>query len=163
MARGRRRVEKDSDTHAPHSFLSFFFSYLFPFLEGLEPRHTPVSPAPLPSLHPLQVSRPMSSGAPGAGPPHARPRPRGAHPSPANLSWGSPAIRRGKRRCPGSKRQEEGPLLALPPLASQALVVLTGGHASRRVQGPGATAAGGEQGAAAGRGEPRRRSWSRAS
>ncbi|XP_059016113.1 synaptonemal complex central element protein 2 isoform X3 [Mustela lutreola] len=41
MARGRSRVEKGSDIHAPHPFLVFFFSYLFSFLGGLEPTHTP--------------------------------------------------------------------------------------------------------------------------
>ena len=99
MARGRRRVEKDSDTHAPHSFLFFFFSYLFPFLEGLEPRHIPVSPAPLPSLQPLQVSRPMSPGAPGAGPPH-RASPGGPQPS-AGANGGARG-QRGRRRDPFS-------------------------------------------------------------
>ncbi|XP_047557101.1 synaptonemal complex central element protein 2 isoform X6 [Lutra lutra] len=41
MARGRSRVEKGSDIHALHPFLVFFFSYLFSFLGGLEPTHTP--------------------------------------------------------------------------------------------------------------------------
>ncbi|XP_026906359.1 synaptonemal complex central element protein 2 isoform X2 [Acinonyx jubatus] len=42
MARGRSRVEKVSDTQAPHPFLFYFFPCLFSFLEGLEPAHTPV-------------------------------------------------------------------------------------------------------------------------
>ncbi|XP_027441741.1 synaptonemal complex central element protein 2 isoform X3 [Zalophus californianus] len=42
MARGRSRVDKGSDIHAPHPFPIFFFSYLFSFLGGLEPPHTPV-------------------------------------------------------------------------------------------------------------------------
>ncbi|XP_043442643.1 synaptonemal complex central element protein 2 isoform X2 [Prionailurus bengalensis] len=42
MARGRSRVEKVSDTQAPHLFLFYLFPCLFSFLEGLEPAHTPV-------------------------------------------------------------------------------------------------------------------------
>ncbi|XP_059744538.1 synaptonemal complex central element protein 2 isoform X3 [Bos taurus] len=123
MARGRSRVEKDSDTHAPHPFL-FFFSY-FSLLEGLEPTYTPIrSPGTLApqqetqaSPRPLQVSPPQSSCAPGTGsPPRPRPRPRGAHPSPAHLSCRSTACR----------------------------------SSTQRVQGPGATAAGGEPGTATG-------------
>lgn len=162
MARGRSRVEKDSDTHAPHPFL-FFFSY-FSLLEGLEPTYTPIrSPGTLApqqetqaSPRPLQVSPPQSSCAPGTGsPPRPRPRPRGAHPSPAHLSCRSTACRSSTQRCSGLKGREEGDLTtscppSLPPLTSQALAVLTGGHAPRRVQGPGATAAGGEPGTATG-------------
>lgn len=68
MARGRSSVERSSDTHTPHPFLSFFFlSSLFSFLEGLKPTHTPVrSPgttAPLAesllSRRPLQVTPPL--------------------------------------------------------------------------------------------------------
>ncbi|XP_023101791.1 synaptonemal complex central element protein 2 isoform X2 [Felis catus] len=42
MARGGSRVEKVSDTQAPHPFLFYLFPCLFSFLEGLEPAHTPV-------------------------------------------------------------------------------------------------------------------------
>ncbi|KAM7241845.1 hypothetical protein CapIbe_006316 [Capra ibex] len=79
MAHGRSRVEKDSDTHAPHPFL-FFLSYFFSLLEGLEPTHTPIrSPGTLaPQLEtqasprPLQVSPPHSS-CPGTGSPQSTP------------------------------------------------------------------------------------------
>ena len=177
MARGGSRVEKVSDTQAPHPFLFYLFPCLFSFLEGLEPAHTPVRspgppaplPEPLPSPQPAPVSPPPSSGAPGAGP-SQRTSPTSWCPSQprASLLGGSPALRSGTRTCPGSKGRERGgggvwPLLAFPPLASQALAVLTGGPAPRRVQGPGATAAGGQQGAEAGRGEPRRGSRSGAS
>ncbi|XP_042105792.1 synaptonemal complex central element protein 2 isoform X2 [Ovis aries] len=79
MAHGRSRVEKDSDTHAPHPFL-FFLSCFFSLLEGLEPTHTPIrSPGTLaPQLEtqasprPLQVSPPHSS-CPGTGSPQSTP------------------------------------------------------------------------------------------
>ncbi|XP_020742756.2 synaptonemal complex central element protein 2 isoform X1 [Odocoileus virginianus] len=79
MARDRSRVEKDTDTQAPHAFL-FCFSY-FSLLEGLEPTHTPIrSPGtlapqqePQSSPHPLQVSPPQSSCAPGTGSPRSTP------------------------------------------------------------------------------------------
>lgn len=60
MAHGRSRVEKDSDTHAPHPFL-FFLSCFFSLLEGLEPTHTPIrSPGTLaPQLETQASPRPL--------------------------------------------------------------------------------------------------------
>ena len=177
MARGGSRVEKVSDTQAPHPFLFYLFPCLFSFLEGLEPAHTPVRspgppaplPEPLPSPQPAPVSPPPSSGAPGAGP-SQRTSPTSWCPSQprASLLGGVPGLAQRHTEVPGVEGTGKGrggvwPLLAFPPLASQALAVLTGGPAPRRVQGPGATAAGGQQGAAAGRGEPRRGSRSGAS
>lgn len=167
MASGRSRVERDSDIHAPHPFFFFFFSYLFSLLEGLEPTRTPVSPGP---QHPIRSTCPHPGPfrSPHLSPPVLQaqdPRgPRGARPSTPRLFCGSPTCRIGRQRCPGLTGREQGDLTASrPPSTSQALAVLTGGHAPDRVQGPGATAVGREPGAAARRGEPRRGGWSRAS
>ena len=160
MARVRSRVEKDSDTPAPHPFL-FFFSY-FSLLEALEPTYTPIrSPGTLApqqetqaSPRPLQVSPPQSSCAPGTGSPRSTPpsswcpsQPRPSLLQVHSMPQQHPEVLRVEGEGGG------GPdhfLPSLPPLTSQALAVLTGGHAPRRVQGPGATAAGGEPGTAAG-------------
>lgn len=172
MARGRSSVERGSDTHTPHPFLSFFLSSLFNFLEGLKPTHTPVrSPgttAPLaeslPSRRSLQVTPPLPC-APGAGFPHPT----------APTSWCPPQLCPTllwvptMSQCPTEVPRTGGGDLATchPPSfhlsVSQVLAVPTGEYATRRVQGPRATAVGGEQGATAGRGELRRGSWSGAS